>query len=327
MRDLLLLKLKRFLENRTPSDAPLLLGCSGGPDSKALLYLLSECRRFFPLQLHLAHVDHGWREESRQEAESIAQEAEELGFPLHALRLSREDFSPGNWEEQGREQRLKFFSSIYHQIKAQALVLGHHADDQAEVVLKRVLEGSSLFSMGGLKPQAASFGMSIWRPLLSVKKQEILQWLADRKKSYFSDPTNRDSKFLRGRMREEMLPLLTASFGKQISSNLCQLGEESQEIKAFFFALNAPLLAHVQKGEGQECLDLNPFLPLPLLQLKYLLKQWLGSDVMQVSRQVLQALVAAVSNRAAGKRFAVKGGEMRVEKGVLSFSIKQNKTI
>lgn len=109
MKDLLLLQLKKFLESRVVPGSSLLIGYSGGPDSKALLHLLYQCRRFADYTLHLAHVDHGWRSESAGEAELIADEAKRLGLNLHVKQLGAGDFEPGNLEEQGREHRLSFF--------------------------------------------------------------------------------------------------------------------------------------------------------------------------------------------------------------------------
>ena len=314
MKDLLLLSVKKFLRDRFKPGKPLLLGYSGGPDSKALLHLLLECRRFFPLDLHLAHIDHGWRDESRGEADQIEKQAEVLNLPLHLQRLTSEDFTPGNLEEQGRIHRLHFFSQVYNQLGCQALLLGHHADDQAEVVLKRVFEGASLFTLGGLDLEASIRGMALWRPLLSVTKAEVLEWLSQKNLTFFQDPTNLSPQFLRGRMRGEMLPALAAMFGKQVSSNLCRLGEESKEIKEYFSEVNREILTKT----GKACLDLNPFLPIPALQLKYLLKEWMKE--VTVSRQILEGIACALQERGARKKFATKEGEFQIEKGVLFYN-------
>ncbi len=319
MKDILLLTIKKFLEERGVSARPLMLGYSGGPDSKALLKLLFQCQRFFPFELHLAHVDHGWREESQREAKEIELEAHDLKIPLHMHRLNMEDFSKGNWEEKGRKYRLTFFSEVYARIGAQALVLGHHADDQAEVVLKRVFEGSSFFSLGGLSPQSHFLGMQIWRPLLSIQKQDVLQWLSQKGICFFQDPTNTDTRFLRGKMRKDMLPLLSSSFGKEISSNLCHLGEESREIKAYFSKLNSPILSSLQKDDLGVHLDLNPFLPLPHTQVKYLLKEWFIREGASFSRQVLSCAAASVIHSAERKKFISSDGEIQIERGLIRF--------
>ena len=283
MKDPLLLIVRKFLEPRVVPGKSVLLGYSGGPDSKALLYLLLDCRRFFPFELHLAHVDHGWREESGREALELQKEAERLGLPFHLKTLSPKDFIEGNLEEQGRRLRLQFFSQLYGEKGCQALALGHHADDQAEVVLKRVFEGASLFFLGGLEKERCVQDMNLWRPLLNVPKKTVLEWLEKRQLTFFQDPTNHSLLNLRGKMREEILPALSHAFGKEVAANLCRLGEESQQLKEYFSELNRPILATVRKEGAGYCLDLNPFFPIPALQLKFLLKEWLGKQQLSLS--------------------------------------------
>jgi tRNA(Ile)-lysidine synthase len=319
MKDLLLLKVRKFLNTRLIPNQPLLIGYSGGPDSKALLYLLLECQKLSLFKLHVAHVDHGWRVESRVEAQEVREEVERLELSFHLKSLSIKDFSPGNSEEQGRRHRLDFFSRVYAEIGAQALLLGHQADDQAETVLKRVFEGASFFSLGGLAADTIVRDMKIWRPLLFVEKKEILQWLSKRNLSYFLDSTNRDTRFLRGKMREEMFPYLTASFGKQIAANLCQLGEESKEVKGYFHKLNLPILAGIEKQLNRDCLNLNPYLPIPLIQLKYLLKEWLEQEEVTLSRQIIEGVATGLNEHLSQKKFCSKGGEFHVDKGYLYF--------
>lgn len=317
MKDLLLLRMKNFLDPR--EKGPLLVGCSGGPDSKALLYLLRECRKFYPLDLEVAHIDHGWREQSAEEARQLHAEVEKLGFAFHLKILSPKDFRPGNFEEQGRELRLKFFGEVYEKIGAKALLLGHQADDQAETVLKRVFEGASLFSLGGLAFETALGRMRVWRPLLHTKKSEILAWLADKNLTYFEDATNRDERFLRGKMREKIFPSIAASFGKEISGNLCRLGEESQEIKAYFQEINRPILESFQG-------NLAPFLPMPLLQLKFFLRAWMEREKVSFSRQIVDGIVEALNQNQSKRKFIFKHGEVSIEKGRISL-IKINNLI
>jgi tRNA(Ile)-lysidine synthase len=313
--DPLLLSVRDFLKPRFFPGKPLLIGYSGGPDSKALLHLLLGCRRFFPLELHVAHVDHGWREESREEGRLIEVEASILGLSFHLKSLTVNDFHSGNAEEQGREHRIDFFSGLYAKIGAQALLLGHQADDQAETVLKRLFEGGLL---GGLSAETELRGMQVWRPLLGVEKSEILDWLHQKNISYFLDPTNRDPRFLRSKMREELLPLINASFGKQVGANLCRLGEESREIKEYFHKLNQPILSGIDNGR----LDLRPHLPLPAIQLKYLVKSWLDLECVTMSRQIIDAIIRALLQSSHNKKFCSGDREFHVDNGTIYFKLK-----
>lgn len=221
-------RVKEFLKEHWDSERPLLLGYSGGPDSKGLLYSLLEagCHT-----LHAAHVDHGWREESREEAESIGQEMAHLKVPFHTTRLER-DWN-GNNEAAARKERLQFFRSLFIKIPFQALLLGHHADDLAETSLKRLFEGAHLPFLGGMEPVSMLEGMPLWRPLLRVEKKEIALFLQQRNLLSFFDPTNEDPLYLRSRLRQETLPFLDRSFGKSVRENLCHLSERAHELKRY----------------------------------------------------------------------------------------------
>ncbi len=217
--------IESFIEKHWDGRSPLLVGYSGGPDSKALLYALRETA--VPIQV--AHVDHGWRKESRDEAEAIAQEMKKLAIPLHSVRL---ELPMGN-EEIAREARFSYFRSLFEQIPFQALVLGHQADDQAETVLKRILEGAHLSSVGGMEAISEMKGMPIWRPLLQTRKKEMFAFLAKRGLIPFLDPTNRDPSYLRARMREEMIPFLNRSLQKEVAENLLLFSERAHELKKY----------------------------------------------------------------------------------------------
>lgn len=312
--DSLFFEVKQFLEDKEIEGGPLLVGYSGGPDSTALLHLLIQCKKLMNLDLHLLHVDHGWRQESREEALQLKREAELLGLPFHLQTLTKSDFEEGNWEQQAREHRLSFFCQIYEALGAKGLFLGHHADDWAEVVLKRVFEGASLPFLGGLARSTQMRGMQVFRPLLPFPKDLILRWLAKNGLPYFTDPTNQSRQFLRGRMRQDLLPFLNQSFGKEIGANLCHLGEEAQELKAYFSSLNRPLLDRV---DGGGCLDLKEFLPLPPVQLRYLLKEWAQKEGVFLSRQMVRGAVEALLKLKMA-HFDSSGGRVEVNNGRVS---------
>ncbi len=319
MKDLLLLGVIKFLQERLSPGQPLLLGYSGGPDSKALLYLLLACRRLYPFDLLLAHVDHGWRDGSQREADLIRHEARGLEVELFVNTLSLADFKEGNLEEQGREHRLRFFLDIYQRYHCQALVLGHHADDQAEVVLKRVFEGASLFNLKGLEKDAMLMQMRVWRPLLFVPKKQVIAWLYDRGLEYFVDPTNLHSQFLRGRMRQEILPQLAQAFGKQVCSNLCRLAQEAKDVKTYFSQMNKPMLERIQPHETGGYLDLKPFLPLASLQIRYFLIEWMKKEGVTFSFQILNGVAGALSEAKTKKKFQSKKGAFFVNKEIVHF--------
>ncbi|MBP9841745.1 MAG: tRNA lysidine(34) synthetase TilS [Simkaniaceae bacterium] len=220
MRDTLLQIVRDFLRPRLKG-GPVLLAYSGGGDSTALFHLVLKYREIYPLDLHVAHVDHGWREESEREA-LLLKDACPVPFYLHRLKV---DPMEKNLEDRCRNLRLAFFYEIYQMLGAEALLMAHHANDQAETVLKRIFEGGSLH---GILPDRDIEGMRVLRPLLGVQKKELIAYLEKEGISYFTDPTNEDERFLRGKMRKSIIPLLEEHFGKGIVAPLCRLAERSQ---------------------------------------------------------------------------------------------------
>lgn len=309
MKDLVK-EVKNFLGARSKEEGgikrPLLVAYSGGPDSTALLHLLLECRRFYPLNIHLAHVNHGWRDESLKEAEELEKKAAEFNIPFYLQTFLSRDFSPQNLEEQGRIKRLAFFAQLYEKIQPQALLMGHHADDQAEIVLKRVFEGSSLYALGGLSPASDYEKMRIWRPLLKCKKKDLLLWLNKEKLNYLIDPTNESDRFLRGKMRTAIVPLLSQAFGKEVAENLCFLGREAQELTAFFHSINEPLFKKLQLDKKPLEVDLNLNVLLHPLTIKFILKQWLSAHSLSVSREILEGMVKCILEGKVQKDFRIK---------------------
>jgi tRNA(Ile)-lysidine synthase len=280
--------LKDFLKRHFRPGSPLLLGYSGGPDSEALLRLLLECRTHFPFELHLAHVDHGWRPEAQDEAQALRQKAEGLGLPFFLQTLTWD--KKNNWEEEGRNARIQFFYALHEKYQYQALLLAHQADDHAESVLKRIFEGAHVSKLCALYAVAEWEKMSVWRPLIGVRKQELVQYLKERDIAFHIDPLNDSPRFLRGRMRSSLLPQLTQTFGKEIVGNLCFLGRESAKIKEYFERKVAHYL------ENQRSFAFGHFLDLPAgleeIEVQFLLKQWFTQVDCTLSRQTLETLAA-----------------------------------
>jgi tRNA(Ile)-lysidine synthase len=267
MKEKLVQVVKEFLEER--GGGKLLLGVSGGPDSMALLHLILECCRFVPLEIEIAHVDHRWREASTKQAEILARLAQELQLPFHLHTSSGK--SAKNSEERARDERYTFFKEVYGKIGAGALVLGHQRDDQSETVLKRIFEGADFAALAGMGRTSLYEGMSVWRPLLGVSKRELEDYMAGRWS--VDDETNRDPAYLRARLRTEIIPALSKSFGKEVGGNLSRLADRAQQMADYLDRRVAPLWNAVREEEGELTIDFNPFLPLESLEFTTFLKQ------------------------------------------------------
>lgn len=265
-----------FLERNWDRKKPLLLGYSGGPDSKALLYALLECG----ITPHLAHVDHGWREESRDEARQLGEEAARLGCPFHSVRLELKEKK----EDEARRARLSYFSSLFPAFDA--LLLAHQTDDLAETVLKRILEGAHLARLSGMQPVSYQYGMKILRPFLSIRRSEILQFLEERNLKPLIDPSNSDPVYLRSRMRQEIFPFLNRCFGKETTNNLTLLSERSSELAEYLDRQ----ISHVpiQRGPWGTLVDLNGLEPI---EQRHLLQKIAREEGIVFTREMLETLL------------------------------------
>ncbi|HSX13607.1 MAG TPA: tRNA lysidine(34) synthetase TilS [Chlamydiales bacterium] len=274
-------RVKDFLKVNWDKKSPVLLGYSGGPDSKALLYALLEygCNT-----LCVAHVDHGWREESAKEELQIRKEIEDLKLPYFSTRLNAVEKK----EDAARFARLAFFRSLFAKTSFQALILGHQADDLAETILKRLFEGTHLPFLGGMTPISQFEGMPVWRPLLKIPKRDLISYLALRNLKPFYDPTNQDPVYLRSRMRIEMLPFLDQSFGKNIRENLCILAERAAELKEY---LDKRVAQRMIESEGIS------FEGLERIERRHLLQRIATKEKISLTRTVLEQLLDWVDDR------------------------------
>ena len=296
--------MKCFLERHWDRESPLLVGYSGGSDSKALLFAAIEWGK---ASIHIAHVDHGWRTESRDEALALQKEAEQLGVPFHTIRLEKM-----TTESEARQLRLSFFRSLQNRFAFQAVLLGHHADDLAETVLKRIFEGAYLPRIYGMKPVSEIDGILVWRPLLHVSKAEIRQSLAARQISGLEDSSNYDSRYLRARMRSEMIPFLNQSFGKNISENLAILSERSSELDEYLSLRLSELKNRALKGPFGLWVDGRL---LHRLELRHLLKHAASQEKILLPHPVLESILDKMEEQKANQRINVCHRTIYVDRG------------
>ncbi|HEV3123553.1 MAG TPA: tRNA lysidine(34) synthetase TilS [Candidatus Dormibacteraeota bacterium] len=182
------------------------VACSGGPDSSALVDALARLAPPRRLSLVVAHVDHGLRPGSAAEASHVAGLAASRGLAFRALAVSVT--AGGSLQDRARQARHQALRSLAAETGATAIALGHTADDQAETVLMRLLSGAS---PRGLRAMSARDGL-LARPLLRVWRDHVVAYCAVLGMEVIDDPSNRDPRFLRSRVRHQLLPALEAVF-------------------------------------------------------------------------------------------------------------------
>ena len=202
-----------------------LVGVSGGPDSVALLHALVLLRSEFGLELTVCHVHHGLRPEADRDAAFVEMLAARLGCASEVVRVQVPQGGGRSPEEAARLVRHAALARVARAVGARRIALGHTADDQAETVLMRVLQGAGPRGLAGIPVRRGR----IVRPLLDVDRASVLAHLAAHDLEAVDDATNRDPKFLRNRVRHELLPLLAAQVGSHVPQALRRLARGSRE--------------------------------------------------------------------------------------------------
>ncbi len=189
----------------SPGDM-VLVAVSGGADSVSLLDILYEVRTEMDIRLGIAHFNHGLRPgEDEKEAEFVRGLSESYGVRLYEGNASKSLREATSLEETARKERYRFLEQAAREAEADKIALGHTMNDQAETVMIRLLRGSGPPGLSGIPPKR---GDRIVRPLIEITRGEILAYLHEKGLNWMEDPSNRDPRFLRNRIRHQLLPLL-----------------------------------------------------------------------------------------------------------------------
>ncbi len=227
-----------------------LVAVSGGPDSMALLHVLLGLKEEYALELWVAHYHHFLRKEAAEEALFVKKEAEKLGLPfiLGASPVKnyavREKIS---LEAAGRELRYRFFERIAEEYGLNRIALAHQADDLAEEVLLRFIRGAGRRGLAGIPVKRG--GIFI-RPLLMISREEILTFLEEKGIPFVEDPSNRDPRFLRNKVRHLLIPFLERHFHKRVKECLKRTALLVAEEEEFLGCLALESLQKYGRREG-----------------------------------------------------------------------------
>lgn len=206
---------------------PVVVGVSGGADSLCLLHLLHTLAEEWRLQPHVAHLDHAVRPESAQDAAFVADVAHAWKRPFHSRRLEQSEIGAAhpNLEAALRQLRYGFLADVAEQVSSESglrtcIAVAHTREDQTETLLMHIFRGSGLDGLAGMQHRspihaspvhaasADALPIDLLRPLLTVSRTDILQYLNDHRIAWREDPSNRDFELTRNRLRHLILPQL-----------------------------------------------------------------------------------------------------------------------
>lgn len=202
----------------------IIVAVSGGPDSICLLHLLSSIKDEFALELYAAHVNHCLRgKESEGDEAYVRDFCKSIGIPLYTKKVDINEYAKNkklSSETAGREVRYLFFSELLEKLKADKIALAHNANDQAETMLMRIMRGTGIEGLLGIKPIRE--GIYI-RPLLFLTRKEIERYCKENQLNPRIDSSNLQNIYNRNKIRLELIPYIQENFNKDIIQSLNRL--------------------------------------------------------------------------------------------------------
>ena len=218
------------------------VGVSGGPDSMTLLHCLVDVNRVHDLgwRLHVAHLNHGLRgEDADADAAFVEQQARALDLPVtvdHVDVKSSATTQKRSVEEEARFSRYAFFERLCLKTDSTCVALGHHADDNAETILHRVLRGTGIRGLVGIRrtrPFRPGSDIRLVRPLLEFRRDEIRRFVADMEIPYRTDSTNAQSEYTRNFIRNTLMPQVRDTINVRVADALLRLGQQADWMEGY----------------------------------------------------------------------------------------------
>lgn len=258
------------------------LACSGGRDSLALAALCVQLYRQgkLPFLPQLLHVDHRLQADSHHWSMHVAQWAQKQQLPCHVLQVQVN----GHDEQAARQARYDVMRA--HMNQDDVLLLAHHADDQAETVLMRLIQGAGVNGLSGIQPwrvqTQGAHRIILWRPWLTVQRADISAYATRLQLPYIDDPTNETGDNVRSGLRQDIMPVL-AKYNPNVIDNMARSAQLLSDAEATVRAqaiqdVEQTAIGSLQLSFAQRVLDIDKLVALPFYRQRQLLHHWLGQD-------------------------------------------------
>lgn len=258
------------------------LACSGGRDSLALAALCVQLYRQgkLPFLPQLLHVNHGLQAASGAWAQHVANWAKAQNIPCRILQAQLN----GRDEQAARQARYDVMRRQLNQ--DDVLLLAHHADDQAETVLMRLIQGAGVNGLSGMQPWRVqtkdAHRIALWRPWLTIKRANISAYAQRLKLPYIDDPTNDAGDNVRSGLRRDIMPIL-ASYNSNVIDNIARSAQLLSDAQLIVNAQAGEDLQHtevasLQLPPAQRVLNIDKLQKLPIYRQRQLLHYWIGQD-------------------------------------------------
>lgn len=293
-----------------------IIGVSGGADSLCLLDILFLLKEKYHFSLHIAHINYHLRgRDSLLDEKMVRERAERYSIPFHLLSYSPKENTSSS-EEVLRTVRYAFFEKLRKKYLAQAIVIAHNRDDQAETFLLRLIRGTGLLGLSAMRPK----NNFVIRPLIETSREDIIRYLKERSLQFREDKSNQNIKYTRNKIRHILLPLLERDFQPKIKKLLA----ETTLILADDYTLLSEKFPHIPQVKKEGGIEFSRIdilsLPPALLnqELRYILRPFFAGKNPQKSL-IFECIKVLRSTKGknqiitcAGLKFIRKGDRVRL---------------
>jgi tRNA(Ile)-lysidine synthase len=242
-----------------PGDS-VVVAVSGGPDSVCMLRVLDELSGALSLQLVVAHVDHVTRNgESHRDAAFVERLADSMGLECHIETIDVAGSKPPgvSFEIAARRARYEFLENLARNTRSSKIAVGHTANDQAETMLMRLMAGTGRRGIAGMRPVRPLGDVVVVRPLIDVKRTEIMGYLESRKITFQIDRTNLDRRYNRNKVRLDLIPTLEREYNPNVADALCRAARLLQEEEDYLSACARETAAQVVLHEDTSAIAMS----------------------------------------------------------------------
>jgi tRNA(Ile)-lysidine synthase len=289
------------------SDSLILAAVSGGADSVAMLRALHELAPRLGFRLAAAHLNHRLRgPESDRDERFVRDLCARLKVPLEVGQAGSLAPEMPNLEEAAREARHDYLGRTVRRLGASHLALAHNAGDQAETVLMRLLRGAGVSGLGAMAESALGL---IVRPMLTLVRAAIEDYLHAIGQRWIEDSTNASPAMLRNRIRGELLPYLEREYAPGLSARLVELGSEMRAVGEYLSRAAGAELTRIRRSDG--ALDLDRFAALDPALKPVVMRQYVAEalgGLRRVSRAHIDALLRLAGAGPPNGRLALPRG-------------------
>ncbi|MCI8568654.1 MAG: tRNA lysidine(34) synthetase TilS [Bacilli bacterium] len=273
----------------------IVIGCSSGPDSMALVDMLLKIRDKYNLFLVIAHVNHNVRKESYEEAEFLKDYCFMNKLLFESMVI--EEYGDDNFHNEARNIRYNFFENLVHKYDANYLMTAHHGDDLIETVMMRIVRGSNLNGYAGFRNIVDMDGYKIVRPLINYTKKELEEYDQENEVKYYIDSSNDKDKYTRNRYRKYLLPFLKQE-EMDVHLKFLKFSNFLNDASKFIEKVRDKTIKRVMEDEKiliDRFLEEDQFIQKEILY--YLLSEFYQDDLILVGDKHIEIILDLINSR------------------------------